>query len=426
VDSLRGRYFTIRLAGDLSLRDGLAYFIEDQEEPVAFSVGLIRRAGREVPFARAGETVTVEVPLEAGPAMPRQGQEMRQLSSRFLDLPQPREPGFPLYKVPIDLDISMTREGMLCIQVEGCPLFQSRVTVDLAARCRPFVQILSSLLEESGDSLFRPGKISFHNASGFADDGIFVPPSELKRAKNDFYFFLGREFSFEQQAAAAPTAPQWAPPPPSPLRQEDLVKLAHRELLVPQSMSPVPFVGNDPLSLTVPQLPDQAGFRWLPIPPVIAGEEQWCSALRRLLECNPEVRFALGLNNLSHVELARSLAGIPNAWFFADFFLYIANRSAVSLLKRLVRPLLFAYEWLEEGHEGPSLNDAVPVVRISGDFKPPLFYSFGCFARHVLKNGQCYDTCPKDFENELRQGSNRFKVVVRDCVTYLFAADARG
>jgi U32 family peptidase len=446
--SVRGRDFTVQIAGDLSLRDGLAYFVKDQPEPVAFSVGLIRRAGREVPFARAGETVTIEVPPEAGRVMPAQGQEIRHLSSRFLDLPQPRESGFRLFKVPIDLEISLAGDGTLSIQavaqlrgiprkggvpVQGCPPFQAAVTVDRAARPRSFLQLFSTLLGESGDSFFQPGEVAFLNSTGFADDGIFVPPSELKRAKNDFYAFLGRELSFIRQIAAADHAPPGERPAASPLAPEDLEMLAHRELLTPTGMSPVPFVGNDPGSLTVSQLPELAGFRWIPLPPVIMGDAQWSGSLRRLLQDNPGVRFAIGMNNLSHVALVRSFEGIPNAWFFADFFLYAANSRAVGLMNRLVQPLLFAYEWLEAGDAGASaprdasLSDAgpVPIVRMARDFRPPLFYSFGCFARHILNNGRCYDTCPKDFKNVLRQGKNRFEVVVRDCVTYLFLADAR-
>ncbi len=64
---------------------------------------------------------------------------------------------------------------------------------------------------------------------------------------------------------------------------------------------------------------------------------------------------------------------------------------------------------------------AFSVVRLSADFRPPLFYSLACFARHVLNNGACMDDCPKDFTRDLRQGKNHFQLVVRDCVTYLFS-----
>jgi hypothetical protein len=65
------------------------------------------------------------------------------------------------------------------------------------------------------------------------------------------------------------------------------------------------------------------------------------------------------------------------------------------------------------------------TVRLSADFRPPLFYSLGCFARHSMNEGRCVDGCPKDFGGELRQGRNRFRLLVRDCVTYLFAAGAK-
>jgi hypothetical protein len=42
-----------------------------------------------------------------------------------------------------------------------------------------------------------------------------------------------------------------------------------------------------------------------------------------------------------------------------------------------------------------------------------------------MNEGRCVDGCPKDFGGELRQGRNRFRLLVRDCVTYLFAAGAK-
>ncbi len=395
---------------------------------MTFAATLIRRAGREVSFARAGETVAVGVPVDAGPDLPRKGQQIRHLSSRFLDLPEPREAGFPLYKVAIDLDVRLASDGTLDIQAAGASHFQTTVTVDKAARPRPFAPILSALLEESGDSLFRPGRITFSNDTGLDDNGIFVPPSELKKAKNDYYDFLQTERPGVGLGRTDAPLPPRDNPIASPLQPEELVRLAHRELLVPEGVSPVPFVGNDPGALSIDRLPELAGFRWLPIPPVITADGVWSAALRRLAEGHPETRLAFGLNNLSHIELARQLQTQPNAWFFADFFLYMANRRALDLVTRIVPRLLFAYEWLEEGAARPAapaadpVPGAVPLVRISADFTPPLFYGFGCFARHVLNNGQCDDTCPKDFIRELRQGKSRFQVVVRDCITYLFAA----
>jgi U32 family peptidase len=156
VITRRGDEFTVKLAGDLSLHDGLGFFPKGQDEPVIFSVARIRKDGREVRFARKGETVGVEVPSDAA-ALPDVGGEIRQLSSRFLDLPQPKEAGFPLYKIPVDMGVTLGKDGALSVQAAGFPDFAATVTVDAASHNKEFTRILSDILNESGDSLFRPG-----------------------------------------------------------------------------------------------------------------------------------------------------------------------------------------------------------------------------------------------------------------------------
>jgi hypothetical protein len=130
------------------------------------------------------------------------------------------------------------------------------------------------------------------------------------------------------------------------------------------------------------------------------------------------------------------LSGRSNAWFFADFFLYAANDRTLSFLRSRIPRFLFAYEWLEQepaSRARPALTRRpapagrpeltrrpAPTITVSSDFSPPLFYSLACYARHAQNHGACLDECPKDFGGELRQGRNRFRLLVRDCVTYLF------
>ncbi|MGA2974450.1 MAG: peptidase U32 family protein [Spirochaetia bacterium] len=436
VGDVQGRQISLTLSGDLALRDGLGFFLEGTSDLVAFSVGGIRKAGREARFARKGETVSVEVPPDATAAMPRAGCEIRHLSSRFLDLPQPREAGFPLYKIPVNLNVTLERDaeppqgkGLLHMRASGFPLFSVGVTIDAAARKRPFLQILTDLFAQSGDSIFCPGLFTFANSTGLANDGIFVPPSELKKAKNELYAFLDDAFSTLAGARQEEEGARANSGRPSPLTPEELDAVSHRERLSPGRFSPIPFAAGDPSGLNPSDLALLAGFRWLPLPPVIMEEEAWIDALARLADSYGDVRFAIGLNNISHLALAAALADRPNAWFFIDFYLYAANARMISLVCQRIPRLLFAYSWIEAGEDNAALLDAsagkLPIVRISPDFRPPLFYSLGCFARHVLNNGKCFDDCPKDWSRELRQGKNRFTVVVRDCVTYLFAAPPR-
>jgi hypothetical protein len=89
--------------------------------------------------------------------------------------------------------------------------------------------------------------------------------------------------------------------------------------------------------------------------------------------------------------------------------------------------LLFAYAWIEDAADGfQGTAGSVPLIRIADGFRPPLFYSLGCFVKHDLKSGHCPEEaasgeCPREFSREVSQDRSRFRVVVRDCVTYLFA-----
>ncbi len=302
------------------------------------------------------------------------------------------------------------------------------MAVDPATVKKPFFPILKALLEESGESAFRPGGLAFTNETGFPDDGIFVRPSELKRAKNELYQFLDKAFSATTVSARSADDPPEDPLAKAGLGPGDLEVLAHREEISPPGMSPIPFVGGDPAALDLSQLAERAGFHWLPLPPVLLDEAPWIDAVKRLAERHAGKRIAVGLNNMSHLAFTAALSERTNAWFFADFFLYAANDRTVSFLRSRIHRFLFAYEWLEQA---PGQKDRPPIpgsptrtVRVSQDFSPPLFYSLGCHARHSLNGGACMDDCPKDFGGELRQGRNRFRLLVRDCVTYLFRARA--
>ena len=355
--------------------------------------------------------------------MPGKGQEIRQLSSRFLDLPQPRESSFPLYKIPLDLDVSLTADGRFAVRGTGFPEFSRGVTLVPATAKRPFLPVLASLLAESGKSFFRPGALSFANETGLDDDGIFVRPSELKKIKNELYASL--DGAIEARTYSARMGDDECD---SALSAAQLELVSHRELLSPPGMLPVPFVGGDPTRLELSMLADHAGFRWLPLPPVLLDDASWIDAARRIARRHAGSRIAIGLNNLSHLAFASALAEDGNVWFFGDFYLYAANNRTLRFLRARVPRFLFAYEWLEDDRAATTRSTGTrpsPTVRMSADFRPPLFYSLACFTRHSTNKGRCEEGCPKEFGGELRQGRNRFRMLVRDCVTYLFSADVR-
>lgn len=485
-------------------------------DPVIFPVRRIwrlepgGRGEREVAFCRAGDAVRVELPEEAdrrppqektrsgrrrarapaagdrlsgardGPALesgarapaprPVVGQEIWQMSSRFLDLPQIKESGYRPWRVPLAGTVILAEaaaggtagvsagaapSAVLAIeaQVLGQRLRFAR-PVDLQRAEQPgrFEGVLRSLFAESDDGPFVLEPVRLRNDTGLPADRLFIPPSQLKRVKNEFYRELGGLFAEALRGRARAAAADGPGGMPAASAPPDLpwAELERRERL---SAGELPFVGPpagelDPLRLAV-----VGGMRILPLPPLLDEEERLFGAVARLLRNHPRLTFALGLNNLGHLELVERLAGLPNARWFVDFFCYVANRHAWRFFAERVPNLLFQYFWIEGSAEdygalrrsledrgggppaGAGAEEAAAggsggqyppplLLRVGPAFRPPLMISLGCHARHA-RGQRCGADCAKSFRFALRQGRNRFQALVRDCVTYLFREEPR-
>jgi U32 family peptidase len=444
---------TLLLDHDLSLRDGIGLFPEHggaadgETEPLRFSARRIRCAGRSVTRASAGETVSIELP--PGMRAPRgPGCEVRHLSSREIDLTAPNEAAFPPYRIPIDLGVELsTSLTVRASLAPGCEVTTSHeVTIDDAKVRRPFADLLRSVLSESGESLFRARSVGFTNNCGRPDDAIFIPPSELKRAKNEFYRVLDESFErcMTDRVADIPT-PLASPPPPADDRPDAarVSAFCDRASVSPGDRA-IPFASLVRGAIDRSALGVVAEYTCVPLPPVMLDDGEWTRALVELVTSAPDVRFAVGVSNVAHLVVAEVLRESENAWFFVDFPIYVANRHTADLLARRLPRLLFAYSWIEEAEPSsePIVAAGLPrMVRIGPGFSPPLFLSLGCYAKHTLLSGGCLDEaarrqdptalsasstastavsrCPRDFDHEISQSAKRFRVVVRDCVTYV-------
>jgi len=281
--------------------------------------------------------------------------------------------------------------------------------------------------------VLKPTELVFVNETSRSDAEIFVPPSELKKTRNellaalDSWFLSGIERRAQAALLKARTFVELSPARVLP--SSELLALTHRDLLSPSAGQPVPFASLAAVQQGSTELSSLGGFVFVPLPPVMMDDDAWSTTLQTLLDGQPNVRFAIGLNNVGHLDLAGRLANHANCFFFVDFHLYVANLCALTFLTEKIARLLFAYSWIEadEGSFSQIAGEQrlPPVVGISGDYRPPLFYSLGCYERHALGRGRCRDECQKDFIHELRQGKNRFDVVVKDCVTYLFQTQRR-
>ncbi len=441
VSQVRGREMGLRLQARISLHDGIGYWLSDTGDPVVFPVRRISLGGKPARYSEPGNTVFIS--LAGDTPLPSPGTEVRLFSSRFLDRPVPKESSIPLFRVPVNLHVTLREDagaGVLACSAGTGPgqlNFTTRLQLIGSTGGRSFEAVLRKLLAESGKSLFAIAELSFRNETGKGDEQIFVPPSELKKARNQLFAALDSwllsDIELRAQASLAPASPATAHSQPvrsmaqAVFPASALSALSRRDLLSPPAARPVPFAAMTAVREGPGELSSCGGFVFVPLPPVMLEDAAWLEALQGLSDAHPDVRFAIGLNNAGHLEMARKLENRENCFFFIDYYLYVANLSAFSFLAARTAKLLFVYSWIEGGEETFSFLAAragtgTPVVRLANDYRPPLFYSLGCYERHVRGAGQCRDECPKGFTGELRQGRNTFNVVVNDCITYLFRA----
>lgn len=388
--AVRSGSLTIAADGELGLRDGLQYFPPGRPaEPVQFAAKGLRRG--------QGRQVTVDLPADAVP--PRVGQTIFRISARSLDLKEIAEGSLALYRIPCECDISFGA-GRLTV-AWSCTLWGEPVRFEAPLAAEPargggsLRAVLERLFAEAGDSPLRPAKVAVSSLEG--GDRQFVPPSQLKRLKNDAYRALEQRLAAwiaERVAAAAADARPGAAP--TGARRSG----------------------------------DRPGLLLLPLAPVAVDDTAVLGRLEaevdRLLAEEPARRVAVGLANIGHLAWVPALARRPRVDFFIDYPLYVANRYAWAFYRAKVPRLIFQRFWVEGDEEtygalAASLGDGAALERVDPRFELPLFTSLGCFVRNNSPRGAAAcEGCPRDHTVRVSQGRNRFVARVRDCVTYLY------
>jgi U32 family peptidase len=429
VEHVRGKGFTLRLLQDISLRDGALFFEEDDLfRPHHFSIRKMQKGSVSAATARKGEKVTL-----FSSVLPAEGQTVFHHSSHLLDLKSVKETAYRPSKLLLDVSIELDREKIsIAAALAGHDIaFSRELTVDWAREENDFSAILTKVFQESGESGYAAGRISLENRTGLADNRIFIPPSEMKKIKNEFYEYLGSQ---SRKAIEAAKKTILDVPLNFVKQKEAAAEEPDRNFLSRRANINVryqckgkgfslPFV-LDFSSLKKEDLACSKNIYYLPLDPLCSDEDYFNKA-KEFLNKNADAQFLIGLNNVGHLELAKKLEDLWNVRFFIDYYLYVANIFSFAFFEEQVRPV-FQYFWTE-GKEKDFLAlkgslDEVSgrsLVRITDPGDMPLFISKACF---VKNNGlsSCGDCRSRFSEYSLSQGRSRFKVIVYNCMTYFY------
>ncbi len=415
VSSSDSTSFTLKLLTDVSVRDGLMFFVpDDLPRAVKFGVKkMFTREGRAVTGEKSGKTVTISAPEQAPVSAP-----VYKISSHKLNWPGINEKAFPLWQKEISITVTVTSKDItVSASCRGREYLVSKILPVEKARSRnDFKKILLDLFQSSGDSAFTCGKIRLINQTDFDDNSIFIPPKELKSTRRAFFDRLD---SLSAQGSMTPP----------PKRNTVRLKREHsrgipRGKLVPEGNGKIPFVLFDS-EFSQNSLPVIAGKRYVPLMPVLFNSQAYLKQLVNMIESGSTIHFVLGLNNPTHLEWVSKLSQYENVSFFVDYGLYTANSYAYRFFTERIPKLEFCYFWIEGSWEEylsliQSTGDTgVPLYFIGQSFAPHLFLSRGCYTNN-LNGGTCPASCSRRFTYSLTQGSRKYQVVVKDCITWLF------
>ncbi len=414
--------FTVKLETEFSVRDGLMFF-KMGHPPVPVNFGIKKMssgAGKNITSADRGEIIKIY-----HSRIPEQGQLIYKTSSHKLNWPKIKENSYPLWKKKLDIFIRL-QENRIRISAGTGNInisYENSLTVERANNVKDFRKLLKKIFEASDESWFICASLEFINETGLEDDRIFIPPGNLKKIKKEFY-------TKADMLLEGPSVHHYS-------RQSIHLKKTkeeyceerpvRRSFLIPKTHNPIPFVlfhKKFPLS-DLPVVEDKI---YLPLMPVLFNSANYFTEIVKLLEAHTDREFVLGLNNAAHIKWAQNLSCYPNVSFFIDYGMYVANSLSYQFLLRKIPKIEFFYFWIEGAETDYSnlINTSAaensrkpPVYSVDKDFKPHLFLSRVCYTNN-LNNGKCPENCPKSFSYSLSQPGRRYKVIVEDCLTWLF------
>ena len=396
----------VTLLTDVSLRDGLMYFIRSQKQPIdtiKFGINsLIDQRGRSITGAYEGESVAIMLP--ANSPRPHTG-EFLYLISRHDQNPALISEALPLSKHPVDMTFTLQDESLhiQCLYGEATyeiPTSEARKPQETEAN-------IVSIFSQSDTSFLTLGSIHVVNKTQLPIEQIFLPLSALKAIRRDWYELLDRTLAQELTKNL----------PKEPISQKlEMRQLPPRSLL--RTEQNLPYI--DLKSLVESEKPLSSllftyeGQYYLPLSPVMFDEDAFFSDLDKVIDRMEKESLlgsvSFGLNNLGQLAYFRN----RQLSCFFDIYVYLANSEAANLALTFGLKMEGGYLWMERKQTNLECWPFIPTV-VDDAFSPPLFISRSCF-RHDSLRLSC-EGCPHRGSWYVKGDNQRLRVMVEDCIT---------
>lgn len=413
VLSCEGDRARIRALADLAAHDRLFRLPSappDRGETIVLSELFVN--GKKRRRIVKGQTATLKGVRGLTP-----GVTLMKTLSHDMHLKAQRAERFPIRKPVLPLRMEIVEEG-LWLATEALGLSVSSTfpaTVEKRSGQMSFTEAVAKVFSRTGDFPFTfAAPVPFPDAPEIPADR-FVPPSELKRIKNDFCREVARMLTAEEGAIP-----------------HGEVLLGYRDPMPPRSEirypDGFPFAAEG-TEWTADEWPALLGRRFLALPPVTFDSGRTLPRFAAEIARRSDLEIAVGLSNAGHVAVAGEWARFPHVSFFLDYGIYAANLWTLAGLQGIVPRLTGAYLWLEAtAEQNERLEErirkqagALPagIRAVDRPDRFPLFISRICFLSKTVK-AACRKSCSGTYDARLEQGRRRFRVQVRNCVTYVF------
>ena len=412
-------YAIVTALHDLSIRDGLMFFIKGTKDPieaVKFSLsGIFDQNGRSLSTAYKGATVEVDLPLK-GP-LPHAGENLYLISLHDQN-PALLTESIPTTKHPLDLMVEVLEKDLILTTIfEGKTICHTyEIEVNEAKKEQDLQQHLENVFRQSDTSYFGLGKITYENKTALEDKQVFLPLSWLKAIRRDWYACLDNELARWMTEEAKPQA--------EVTKVEKEILPAREKLCTKDGL---PYLD---VSILAKQFADnkkpegilffENNLFYLPLSPVMFDEVQFFKDLNSVITYLGQggylKRIRIGLNNMGQLNWARTQKDVS---CFFDIYLPLGNSESARMALDLLEGLTGAYLWMESDHYEESKWPFTPT-KVGSEFKPPLFISRSCF-RHDSLMLSC-EGCLLKGSWYVKQQNHRYHVMVNDCITTVVKA----